>query len=64
MRKLTDAETFGAVIIGFVVIAAVLVLSPLILIWALNTLLSMTIQFTFWNWLAGLAIIVVLRGGK
>lgn len=42
----------------------VLAVGPLLLIWGLNTLLGLTIQFTFWNWLAGLAIIAVLRGGK
>ena len=58
------AETLGAVTAAIVIMAVVLTLGPLILIWGLNTLLGLTIQFTFWNWLAGLAIIAVLRGGK
>ena len=59
-----DARTFGALTAGIIIMAVVLLFGPLLLIWGLNTLLGLAIQFTFWNWLAGLALIVVLRGGK
>jgi hypothetical protein len=59
-----NAEKVGAVTAAIVIMVVVLTVGPLLLIWGLNTLLGMTIQFTFWNWLAGLAIIAVLRGGK
>lgn len=38
-------------------VLALIVLGPLAVIWALNTLFSLGIAYTFWNWLA----VVVLQ---
>ena len=39
----------GWFIAGFVLVA---MLFPLAIIWAVNTLFGLGIEFTFWNWLA------------
>jgi len=40
-------------IIGLIVLIILLVVfSPLITIWSLNTLFSLSIAYTFWTWLA------------
>ena len=44
----------GALII-FVIIALV-VLGPLLLIWALNTLFGLGIDYNFWTWCAALIL--------
>lgn len=40
------------------------ILFPLILIWGINILLPVHIEFTLWNWLASFAILTSLRGAK
>jgi hypothetical protein len=42
----------------FIIILFVLVvvLGPLVLIWALNTLFALGIAYTFWTWLAALVL--------
>jgi hypothetical protein len=47
----------------FVAIFAAVV-SPLLLIWALNTLFGLGIAFGFFEWLAALLILGMLRNGK
>ena len=42
-------------VIGFLAAAAI---GPLAIIWALNTLFGLTIEYTFWTWLA----VVLLTG--
>lgn len=49
-------------IIG-VIIVLLLLIGPFLLIWALNQLFSLKIPFNFWNWLAGLILLLLLRGG-
>jgi len=44
-------------IVGIIlVVVALIVLGPLIVIWALNTLFGLGIAYTFWTWLATLVI--------
>lgn len=35
---------------------------PLAVIWALNTLFSLGLEFTFWNWLATFVLMGAARG--
>ena len=37
---------------------------PLLLIWSINTLLGMHIEFSAWNWLASWVLISCFRGAK
>lgn len=52
---------------GMVLIVALIIgliiLEPLIVIWALNTLFGLGIEFTGWNWLAALALSFIMFGG-
>ena len=50
----------GALLILLFVLAAIFV--PFAVIWAINTLFGMQIQFTFSTWLATLVLAVALRG--
>lgn len=43
------------IVVGLLVMA----LTPLLLIWAINTLFATSIAFTFFNWLAALVIIII-----
>jgi hypothetical protein len=63
------SENGGAA--GIVVILAVvallvvaLVLSPLAIIWALNTLFLLAIPYNFWTWLAVVVLLILLGGSK
>jgi hypothetical protein len=42
--------------IYIVVIIACVVISPLALVWSLNTLFALGIPYTFWTWLAMLVL--------
>jgi hypothetical protein len=50
----------------FVVVIAIAaaVISPLLFIWALNTLFGLTIAFGFFEWLAALLLLGALRPGN
>lgn len=54
-------KLFGGLGVVGVVIAIILlvVLWPLVVVWALNTLFGLGIAYTFWNWLAALVLITV-----
>jgi hypothetical protein len=47
----------GAVIAFFILI----VLWPLVIVWALNTLFGLGITYTFWNWLAALVLMLAIK---
>ncbi len=49
----SPVDDYSAMIVGavFVLILAAIFM-PLAVIWAINTLFSTTIAYTFWNWLA------------
>jgi len=40
------------IILWVLLIAVLVVIGPIISIWALNTLFKLNIEFTFWTWLA------------
>jgi hypothetical protein len=50
----------------FVVVIAIAaaVISPLLFIWALNTLFGLTIAYGFFEWLAALLLLGALRPGN
>ena len=37
-------------------VIAIIVFAPFIIIWALNTLFALGIEYTFWTWLAMLVV--------
>ncbi len=47
--------------IGMLLALIVAILCPLGTIWALNTLFNLQIQYTFWNWLAMVVLIITLQ---
>ncbi len=49
-------------IVGLVI--ALLVLSPLAIIWALNTLFLLAIPYNLWTWLAVVVLLVLLGGSR
>jgi hypothetical protein len=49
-------NTFG--ILGVFFIVLLIIVWPLAIIWAVNTLFGLGIAYTFWNWLA----VVILYG--
>lgn len=54
---------FGGLGVIGVIIAffALIVLWPLVIVWALNTLFGMGIAYTFWNWLAALVLLLAIK---
>ena len=44
------------------VLAVVIVFTPLAVIWALNTLFSLAIAYSFWNWVAVVVLMSVFSG--
>lgn len=52
----------GFGLIGIVIAMVILVvLWPLVIVWALNTLFGFTIAYTFWNWLAALVLLLAIK---
>lgn len=47
---------------GIMIILAVL--SPLAVIWSMNTLFALDIPYTFWTWLATLILNAALMSGR
>lgn len=56
-------KLFGGLGIVGVIIAMILlvVLWPLVIVWALNTLFGLGIAYTFWNWLAALVLLLAIK---
>lgn len=51
-------------VIGLIaLIIAILVAAPWLLLWAIGQLFNYHIQFTFWNWLAAIILLVLGTGG-
>jgi len=47
------------------IVIAVIIVGPMLLIWALNTLVpTLAIAYTAWNWLAALVVMVLLGGRR
>lgn len=56
-------ELLYLILLVALVIVAV-VFGPLLFIWSLNTLFSLGIAYTFWNWLASLILISFIATPK
>ena len=50
-----------ALLVALVIV--LIILEPLVAIWALNTLFGLGIEFTGWTWLAALALGFIMFGG-
>jgi hypothetical protein len=60
--KNIQAITAVGVGIGAVILAVTYIsLMPFAIIWALNTLFSLGIQFTFWTWLSAFVLLGALK---
>jgi hypothetical protein len=60
--KNIEAITAVSVGIGAVILViAYISLMPFAIIWALNTLFSLGIQFTFWTWLSAFVLLGALK---
>ncbi len=60
--KNIEAITAVSVGIGAVIlVVAYISLMPFAIIWALNTLLGLGIQFTFWTWLSAFVLLGALK---
>jgi hypothetical protein len=53
---------FGLAGLVGIIFIVVLLIGPFLLIWSLNTLFNLNIEFTFWTWLAGFILILLFRG--
>lgn len=51
-----DKFTGLGIIAGVILVVALVILGPLAVIWALNTLFGLGIAYTFWTWLAVLVL--------
>lgn len=61
-------ELFGIIVAGLAIVAAIL-LAPLAVIWALNTIFALSIAITFKAWLAMVVLLAIMSpwhyaGGK
>lgn len=54
----------AAFVMILLVAMAIIVASPLITIWAVNTLFGLGVEYTFWTWLAMSWIYVLMFGGR
>ena len=57
-----SAGTLGILLIVLAILT--IIFFPLAVIWAGNTLFSLGLQYTFWNWLAVIVLGVFIRGYK
>jgi hypothetical protein len=57
-------DTAIVAFVGVVVIFGLVLMSPFVTIWALNTLFKFTIEYTFWTWLAALWLSMAVGGSS
>lgn len=62
MKYLTAKESGTLISLGMLFLLLVVLLWPLLTIWALNTLFGFAIKYTFWNWLACWILVWTLQG--
>lgn len=48
------------VVVLVALIVVIIAVAPLLTIWALNTLFSTGIEYTFWTWLAALILVGIV----
>jgi len=61
------SKDFGYAIVGYsvllFVVMVIILLSPIVTIWSLNTLFHTTIEYTMWTYLASLWLTGIVAGG-
>lgn len=64
--KRTATATGGclAIILVVLLVIAFFILGPLAVMWALNQLKIMSIEYTFMNWLATFVLLIIPFGGS
>jgi hypothetical protein len=73
MKKLVDITNlksntlsmqFGLLLVALVGLLFLIlaIIWPLFFVWALNTLFGLSIQYTFWTWLASWILILTFQG--
>lgn len=55
-------KTLSQITLIVIAVIALIIVGPLLTIWALNTLFNTAIAYTFWNWLATVVIQATIRG--
>jgi hypothetical protein len=61
MKTLLANLGVTSIIAVFIALIAVIVLFPLAVVWALNTLFALGIAYSFWTWLAVLILGLFIR---
>lgn len=51
-------------VILILIVVALVTAGPLVVIWALNQLFGLSIDYTFWNWLAVIVLAGVLKAER
>jgi hypothetical protein len=59
-----DNLTGLGIISVVILVVALVILGPLAIIWALNTLFGLGIAYTFWTWLAVLVLSATIGGNR
>jgi len=49
-------------VFNIVFAVTMIIFSPFLIIWALNTLFSLVISFTFKNWVAAVVLLLIFQG--
>ncbi len=62
-NKPTTKTAFKQMVValGFLSILVFTILCPFATLWAMNTLFKLGIEYTFWNWLAIVILIITLQ---
>ncbi len=64
MEAETGLGTAAILLLIVALVVVVIVLSPLAIIWALNTLFLLAIPYNFWTWLAVVVLLLLLGGSR
>ena len=59
-----DTLTGLGIISVVILVVALVIIGPLAVIWALNTLFGLGIAYTFWTWLAVLVLSATIGGNR
>ena len=61
MSKFLSGLGAGTLVLVFIAMVAIVIFYPFIIIWAINTLFGLNIDFTFLNWVAGWLLIGMFK---
>lgn len=60
---MSDIVKLALLFIGVCLVIAIVILWPLVIVWAFNALFSTTIPYNFWSWLAVCVLTSTLSAG-